>query len=121
MVECFAKAVAVDPNYALAWSSLADAYHMVGFYGLDVYSLWDSMRAVMEYLDWDRLDKTFYLLDSFVGRTDMGQTWIEALPPPDPNDRAPRPARAPPAQACEQQQHRCMRMTLPGLDNGILT
>ena len=38
--------------------------------------------------------KTFYLLDGFVGRTDMGQTWIEALPPPDPNDRAPRPARA---------------------------
>jgi len=38
--------------------------------------------------------KTFYLLDSFVGRTDMGQTWIEALPPPDPNDRAARPARA---------------------------
>ena len=38
--------------------------------------------------------KTFYLLDSFVGRTDMGQTWIEALPPPDPNDREPRPARA---------------------------
>ena len=32
--------------------------------------------------------KTFYLLDSFVGRTDMGQTWIEALPPPDPNDRS---------------------------------
>lgn len=26
----------------------------VGFYGLDVYSLWDSMRAVMEYLE--RLD-----------------------------------------------------------------
>ena len=24
----------------------------------------------------------------------IGQTWIEALPPPDPNDRAPRPARA---------------------------
>ena len=23
-----------------------------------------------------------------------GQTWIEALPPPDPNDRTPRPARA---------------------------
>ena len=38
--------------------------------------------------------KTFYLLDGFVGRTDIGQTWIEALPPPDPNDRAPRPARA---------------------------
>ena len=38
--------------------------------------------------------KSFYLIDAFVGRTDMGQTWIEALPPPDPNDRAPRPARA---------------------------
>ena len=38
--------------------------------------------------------KTFYLLDSLVGRTDMGQTWVEALPPPDPNDRAARPARA---------------------------
>jgi hypothetical protein len=36
--------------------------------------------------------KTFYLLDGFVGRTTIGQTWIEALPPPDPNDT--RPARA---------------------------
>jgi erythromycin esterase-like protein len=27
------------------------AERQVGFYGLDVYSLWDSMRAVMEYLD----------------------------------------------------------------------
>jgi hypothetical protein len=36
--------------------------------------------------------KTFYLLDNFVGRTTTGQTWIEALPPPDPNDT--RPARA---------------------------
>ena len=38
--------------------------------------------------------KTFYLLDGFVGRTDMGQTWIEALPPIDPNDHVSRPARA---------------------------
>ncbi len=38
--------------------------------------------------------KTFYLIDNFVGRTDSGETWIEALPPRDPNDRAPRPARA---------------------------
>ena len=38
--------------------------------------------------------KTFYLIDRFVGRTEDGQTWIEALPPPDPNDRTPRPARA---------------------------
>ena len=34
------------------------------------------------------------LLDRFVGRTDVGATWIEALPPPDPNDHAQRPARA---------------------------
>ncbi len=38
--------------------------------------------------------KTFYLLDRLVGRTDTGETWIEALPPLDPNDRVPRPARA---------------------------
>src|SRR6478672_5734106 len=37
--------------------------------------------------------KTFYLLDSFVGRTTVGQTWIEALPP-DSADQANRPARA---------------------------
>lgn len=33
-VQYFTKAVTADPNYVLAWSSLADAYHMVGFYGL---------------------------------------------------------------------------------------
>ena len=38
--------------------------------------------------------KTFYLLDSFVGRTTTGQTWIQALPPPGPDDPASRPARA---------------------------
>ncbi len=38
--------------------------------------------------------KTFYLLKSFVGRTENGQTWIEALPPVDPNDRGNAPARA---------------------------
>ncbi len=36
--------------------------------------------------------KTFYLLDNIVGRTTVGQTWIEALPPP--SDDAQRPARA---------------------------
>lgn len=36
--------------------------------------------------------KTFYLLDNIVGRTTVGQTWIEALPPPA--DDAQRPARA---------------------------
>jgi TolB-like protein/Tfp pilus assembly protein PilF len=33
-VECCKKAIAVDPKYALAWSGLADAYNMIGFYGL---------------------------------------------------------------------------------------
>ena len=40
------------------------------------------------------LTKTFYLLDRIVGRTEVGQTWVEALPPPDPNDRVHRPVRA---------------------------
>jgi hypothetical protein len=38
--------------------------------------------------------KSFYLIDGFVGRTTIGQTWIEALPPPDPGDTSVRPARA---------------------------
>jgi hypothetical protein len=37
--------------------------------------------------------KTFYLIDGFVGRYEIGQTWIEALPPPNPADGL-RPARA---------------------------
>jgi len=37
--------------------------------------------------------KTFYLIDGFVGRYGIGQTWIEALPPPNPADGA-RPARS---------------------------
>jgi hypothetical protein len=40
------------------------------------------------------LTKTFYLLDRIVGRTEVGQTWVEALPAPDPNDRVHRPVRA---------------------------
>ncbi len=38
------------------------------------------------------LTKTFYLLDSFVGRTTIGQMWIEALPPEA--ERANRPVRS---------------------------
>jgi hypothetical protein len=37
--------------------------------------------------------KTFYLLDNFVGRTTIGQTWIEALPP-ETGDRTNRPVRS---------------------------
>jgi len=37
--------------------------------------------------------KTFYLLENFVGRTTVGQTWIEALPP-EGADQSNRPARA---------------------------
>jgi len=33
-VECFKRAVALDPTYALAWSGLADAYNSAGFYGV---------------------------------------------------------------------------------------
>jgi TolB-like protein len=33
-VECFKKAVASDPNYAIAWAGLADSYNSIGFYGL---------------------------------------------------------------------------------------
>src|SRR5215470_10585894 len=33
-IECFKKAVTLDPKYALAWSGLADAYNSIGFYGL---------------------------------------------------------------------------------------
>jgi hypothetical protein len=61
------------------------------------------LRALLEGVDVPELEpvprdhvltKTFYLLDRIVGRTAVGQTWIEALPPVDPNDRNPRPARA---------------------------
>jgi len=64
-------------------------------------SLW--LRALLKGVDVPALEpvprdhvltKTFYLLDRIVGRTMVGQTWIEALPPPDPNDRAVHPARA---------------------------
>ena len=64
-------------------------------------ALW--LRKLLEGVDVPELEpvprdhvvtKTFYLIDRFVGRTEDGQTWIEALPPPDPNDRTPRPARA---------------------------
>jgi TolB-like protein len=33
-VECLKRAVSLDPKYALAWSTLADACNMVAFYGL---------------------------------------------------------------------------------------
>jgi serine/threonine protein kinase/tetratricopeptide (TPR) repeat protein len=33
--ECFERAVALDPKYALAWAGVADTYHMLAFYGLD--------------------------------------------------------------------------------------
>ena len=61
------------------------------------------LRALLEGVDVPELEpiphdhvltKTFYLLERVVGRTSVGQTWIEALPPIDPNDRAVRPARA---------------------------
>jgi Domain of unknown function (DUF4159)/Aerotolerance regulator N-terminal len=64
-------------------------------------ALW--LRALLEGVDVPELEpiphdhvltKTFYLLDRIVGRTTIGQTWVEALPPPDATDRVQRPARA---------------------------
>ena len=61
------------------------------------------LRALLEGVDVPELEplpqdhvltKTFYLLDRIVGRTEIGQTWVEALPSPDPNDRVHRPVRA---------------------------
>ena len=39
------------------------------------------------------ITKTFYLLDSFVGRYTNGETWVEALPPASP-EQVNRPARS---------------------------
>ena len=33
-LECFHLAVALDPEYALAWADVADAYNMLSFYGV---------------------------------------------------------------------------------------
>jgi hypothetical protein len=64
-------------------------------------ALW--LRALLDGVDVPELEptprdhvltKTFYLLDRIVGRTEVGQTWVEALPAPDPNNRAQRPVRA---------------------------
>ena len=64
-------------------------------------ALW--LRTLLEGVDVPELEpvphdhvltKTFYLLDRIVGRTAIGQTWIEALPPLDPNVHVQRPARA---------------------------
>jgi serine/threonine protein kinase/Tfp pilus assembly protein PilF len=33
-IECFERAIALDPQYALAWAGLGDAYGTLGYYGL---------------------------------------------------------------------------------------
>jgi TolB-like protein/Tfp pilus assembly protein PilF len=32
-IDCFNRAVELDPGYALAWAGLADSYNLLGFYG----------------------------------------------------------------------------------------
>jgi hypothetical protein len=63
-------------------------------------TLW--LRRLLEGVDVPELEpvpadhvvtKAFYLIDGFIGRYALGQTWIEALPPA-PADGSPRPARA---------------------------
>ena len=44
-VECFKKAVELDPNYASAWSGLADSLHMTAFYG---FAKPDAVRRANE-------------------------------------------------------------------------
>jgi TolB-like protein/Tfp pilus assembly protein PilF len=75
-LDCFRQAVDRDPQYAAAWASLADAYNLIGFYGLAnpqeclpkgreaalrAVALADSMSEThaslalsLLYLDWDR-------------------------------------------------------------------
>jgi erythromycin esterase-like protein len=38
-------------NWLATYNSMAPASRQIGFYGLDVYSLWESMHAVVEYLE----------------------------------------------------------------------
>lgn len=61
----------------------------------------DHLRRMLQTLDIPELEplprdhvltKTFYILDSFVGRYDTGTTWVEILPPAGEDGR--RPARA---------------------------
>jgi Domain of unknown function (DUF4159) len=40
------------------------------------------------------LTKTFFLLQSFPGRFNSGQTWVEAIPAADEDEGSNRPARA---------------------------
>lgn len=61
----------------------------------------EQLRRMLQTLDIPELEplprdhvltKTFYILDSFVGRYDTGTTWVEILPPAGEDGR--RPARA---------------------------
>lgn len=61
----------------------------------------DQLRRMLQTLDIPELEplprdhvltKTFYILDELVGRYETGTTWVEILPPADPDGR--RPARA---------------------------
>ena len=45
------REVAAFAGWLRLHNAVLPAAERVGFYGLDVYSLWDSMRAVTEYLD----------------------------------------------------------------------
>ena len=98
-VECFKKAVNLDPEYALAWSALADAFNMVGFYGLArpdacmPYADDAAQRAValdpalaeahisraMSYLlfDWDRsrAEREFLISLKLKPHHSMARTW----------------------------------------------
>ncbi len=98
-LEFYKQAVAQDPNYAMAWSSLADAYNLVGFYGLlrpeacvrqakeaaqRAVTLNDSMAEThnslaLSYLfnDWDRTkaEREFLLALDISARYSLARLW----------------------------------------------
>ena len=56
-VECFKKAVRLDPKYGMAWSGLADSYNSLGFYGLlkPEHSLPQAKEAALRAIEIDPL------------------------------------------------------------------
>ena len=53
--ECFERAIALDPKYALAWAGLGDAYGTMGYYGLvpTQEAMSNARAAALKALDLD--------------------------------------------------------------------
>jgi len=99
--EAVARIAAFMHNGGTVIFDTRDALNLTPGGGATPETLW--LRKLLTGVDLPELEpaphdhvvtKTFYLLESFVGRYENGQTWIEALPPIDPKDRVNKPARA---------------------------